>query len=46
MEMFYWYSLNPDNDLNIDFNDLLKKAMGLLKAKKKLANMIQVEKEG
>ena len=45
MEMFCRYSLDPDDDLNMDFDDLLKKAMGLLGAKKKLASMVQVEKE-
>ena len=45
MEMFCRYSLDPDDDLNMDFEDLLKKAMGLLGAKKKLASMVQVEKE-
>lgn len=40
MEIFYWYLLDLDDDLNIDFDDLLKKAMGLLEAKKKLANMV------
>ncbi len=29
----------------MDFDDLLKKAMGLLGAKKKLASMVQVEKK-
>ncbi len=45
MEMFCRYSLDPDDDLHIDFDDLLKKVMGLLGAKKKLASMVQVEKE-
>ncbi len=45
MEMFYRYSLDLDDDLNIDFDDLLKKAMGFLETKKKLANMVQVKKE-
>ncbi len=43
--MFCQYCLDPDDDLNMDFDDLLKKAIGLLGAKKKLASMIQVEKE-
>lgn len=29
----------------MDFNDLLKKAIGLLSVKKKLASMVQVEKK-
>ncbi len=40
MEMFCRYSLDPDDDLNMDFDDLLKKAMELLGAKKKLASMV------
>ena len=43
-EMFNRYELDPDNDLNIDFDHLLKKAMALLGAKKKLASLVQVEK--
>lgn len=45
MEMFCRYELDPDDDLNMDFDDLLKKAMGLLGAKEKLASLVQVEKE-
>ena len=45
MEMFCRYELNPDDDLNMDFDDSLKKAIGLLGAKKKLASIVQVEKE-
>lgn len=45
-EMFYRYELDPDDDLKMDFDDLLKKAMGLLGAKKKLASLVQVEKAG
>ena len=44
-EMFYRYELDPDNELNMDFNDLLKKAMRLLGAKKKLASIVQFEKK-
>ncbi len=43
-EMFYRYELDSDDDLNKDFDDLLKKAMRLLGAKKKLARIVQVEK--
>lgn len=39
------YELDPDDDLTMDF-DLLKKAMGLLGAKKELASLVYVEKEG
>ena len=45
MEIFYQYSVDPDDDLNMDFEDLLKKVIGLLEAKKKLASMVQVEKK-
>ena len=45
MEMFCRYSLDSDDNLNMNFDDLFKKAMGLLGAKKKLASMVQVEKE-
>lgn len=45
MEIFYQYSLDPDDDLNIDFQNLLKKVMGLLRAKKNLASMVEVEFE-
>lgn len=43
--MIRQYELNPDGDLNIDFENLLKKAMRLLGAKKKLASLVQVEKK-
>ncbi len=42
--MIYRYELDLDNDLNMDFDDLLMKAMGLLGVKKKLASLVQVEK--
>lgn len=42
--MFYRYELNPDNNLNIDFNNLLKKAIGVLGTKKNLASLVQVDK--
>lgn len=45
-EMFYRYELDPDNNSNMEFDDLLKKAMGLLGAKKKLTSLVYVEKEG
>ena len=44
-EMFIRYELDPDDDVNIDFDDLLKKAMRLLIVKKKLSNFVHVEKE-
>ena len=37
--------LDSDDDLNMDFDDLLKKAMKLSAAKKKLASMVQIEKK-
>lgn len=45
MEMICRYSLKQDDDLNMDFEDLLKKAKGLLGAKKKLVSTVQVEKK-
>lgn len=44
--MFYQYKLDPDNYLNIEFDDLLKKVMRLLEAKKKLASLVYIEKKG
>lgn len=43
--MFCRYELDPDDDLNIDSDDLFKKAMRLFGAKKKPANLVQVEKK-
>lgn len=43
--MFVWYKLDPDNDINMDFEDLLKKAMRFLMAKKKLVSLVHVKKE-
>lgn len=37
--------MDPDDNLNMDFNNLFKKAMGLLGAKKNLASLVQVKKE-
>lgn len=44
-EKFYQYELDPNNNLNMEFDNLLKKAMGLLEAKKKLATLVHVKKE-
>ena len=44
-EMFVWYELDLDNVVNIDFDDLFKKTVRLLIAKKMLANLVHVEKE-
>lgn len=44
--MFYQYELDPNDDLNMEFDDLLKKAIELLEAKKKLASLIYIEKKG
>ena len=44
-EMFYRYELDPDDDLNMDFADLLKKALGLLGAKKKLVDLVRTDKK-
>lgn len=43
--MFCQYKLDSDDDLKINFDDLLKKIIEPLKAKKKLVNIVQVEKE-
>lgn len=43
--MFYQYSPDLNDNLNIDFDNLLKKAMGLLGAKQKLVSIVQVEKK-
>lgn len=43
--MFYRYELDSDNDMNMNFDDLLKKAIRHLEAKKKLASLIHVKKK-
>lgn len=43
--MFYCYKLDSDNNLHINFADLLKKALGLLGAKKKLVNLVWIDKK-
>lgn len=45
-KIIYRYELAPDDDLTMDFDDLLKKVMGLLGAKKELLSLVYVEKEG
>lgn len=45
MEMFCQYLLDPDDNFNMNFDNLLEKAIRLLRAKEKLAHMIQVEKK-
>lgn len=45
IEMFCRYSLDLDDDFNMDIKDLLKKVIGLSRAKKKLASMVLVEKK-
>lgn len=45
MELFYYFKLNPDNDLNINFANLLKKTLGFLRAKKKLVDLVQIVKK-
>ena len=42
--MFYRYKLDPDDNLHMDFTDLLKKALGLLGAKKKLVDLVCTDK--
>lgn len=44
--MFYRYELDPEDDLTMDFDDLLKKATRLLGAKKKVASSGSCQKEG
>ena len=44
-EMFYRYELDPDDDLHMDFANLLKKALGLLGAKKKLVDLVRTDKK-
>lgn len=43
-EMFYRYELDPDDHLHMDFADLLKKALGLLGAKKRLVDLVRTDK--
>lgn len=43
--MFHQYSLDSDDNHNTDFDDLLKKAMGLLKAKKRFASIVEILKK-
>lgn len=42
--MIFQYELNPDDNLSMNLDDLLKKAIGLLEAKKTLASIVWVEK--
>lgn len=39
--MFYQYSMNYNENLNINLEDLLKKTIKLLKANKKLVSMVE-----
>lgn len=39
-KIFYQWKLDSDDDVNIDFEDQLKKVMELLVAKKKLASLV------
>ncbi len=43
-EMFYRYKLDPDDDLEMDFTDLLEKALGLLGAKNQMVNIVRNDK--
>lgn len=45
MDIFCQYWLDLDDNPNINFKNLLKKTMGLLKTKKKLASMVLVEEK-
>ena len=44
-EIFSYYKLNPDDNQHIDFADLLKKALGLLGAKKMLVELVCTDKK-
>lgn len=43
--MFYRYKLDPNDNLHMDFINLLKKALGLLGAKKKLVDLVCIDKK-
>lgn len=43
--MFYLYKLNSNNNLNIKFDNLFKKIIKLLEAKKKLVSLVYIEKK-
>lgn len=45
MNMSCSHFLDLDDDLNIDFEDWLKKTLGLFGAKKKSASLVQVEQK-
>ena len=45
IEIFYRYELDSDDDQHMDFADLLKKALGLLRAKKKLVDLVCTNKK-
>lgn len=42
-EMFFRYKLDPNDDVNMDFENLFKKVMRLWVAKKELASLVQVK---
>ncbi len=44
-ELFYRYEFDPDEDEDIDFKDLLKKASALVGAKKRMINLILTDKK-
>lgn len=43
--LFYASDLDPDNDLKLDFQDLLQKTMKMVKLKKKLGGIIKSDKK-
>lgn len=45
IEIFYYYNLDLDNNLYIDFVDLLKRALRLLSTKKKLIDLVWTDKK-
>ena len=44
-ELFYRYELDPDEDEDMDFKDLLKKALALVGSKKRMIDLIRIDKK-
>ena len=44
-ELFYRYELDPDEDEDMDFKDLLKKALALVGSKKRMIDLIRTDKK-
>lgn len=45
MKIFYYYKINLNNNLNIDFAYLLKKCLKLLKTKKILVELVWIDEK-